>query len=217
MPIGVPKVPCEYRIPGYGDNRTVRGWVNLYTFLFRKRGVFLSEAISYLVANQLIALLLYLSIDDPYYEIWMFINSTGGSVFAGISIFDTMQCLEAEVDTACLGIAASMGSFVVVGGEIPKRVAYPHARVIIHQPESDFFWGKEEEVALEVEEMAKLRATIAKVYVERTGQPYKVVSADMERAVLFSATDAKAYGIIDAIAGTDCFHYGHRTRNQSLW
>nr|AYP32993.1 clp protease proteolytic subunit [Ensete superbum] len=194
MPVGVPKVP--FRSPGEEDAT----WVDLYNRLHRERLLFLGQEVNCEISNQIVGLLVYLSIEDNIRDLFLFINSPGGWVVSGIAIYDTMQFVPPDVHTICMGLAASMGSFILIGGEITKRLAFPHARVMIHQPASSFCEARTGEFILEMEELLKLRETITKVYVQRTGKPLWVVSEDMERDVFMSATEAQAHGIVDLVA-----------------
>nr|QCL17960.1 clp protease proteolytic subunit [Geosiris aphylla] len=193
MPIGVPKVP--FRGPGEED----AGWVDINR-LHRERLLFLGQVVDSEISNQLVGLMVYLSIEDNTKDLYLFINSPGGWVIPGIAIYDTMQFVSPGVHTICMGLAASMGSFLLVGGEITKRLAFPHARVMIHQPGSSFFEAQVGEFVLEAEELLKLREILTKVYAQRTGNPLWVISEDMERDVFMSATEAQAYGIVDLVA-----------------
>nr|UIS24289.1 ATP-dependent Clp protease proteolytic subunit [Melampyrum pratense] len=194
MPIGVPKVP--FRIPGEESS----AWVDVYNRLYHERLLFLGQGVDSDISNQLIGLMVYLSIEDENKDLYLFINSPGGWILPGVAVYDTMQFVRPEVHTICMGLAASIGSFLLVGGEITKRLAFPHARVMIHQPASSYHESQTGEFILEAEELLKLRETITKVYVQRTGKPLWVVSEDLERDVFMSATEAKAYGIIDLVA-----------------
>nr|YP_010873518.1 clp protease proteolytic subunit [Justicia betonica]WGV34738.1 clp protease proteolytic subunit [Justicia betonica] len=194
MPIGVPKVPL--RIPGDDD----ASWVDIYNRLYQERLLFLGQEVDSDISNQLIGLMVYFSLEDAAKDFYLFINSPGGWVISGLAIYDTMQFVRPEVHTICMGLAASMGSFLLVGGAITKRLAFPHARVMIHQPASSFYEAQTGEFILEAEELLKLRETITTVYVQRTGKPLWVVSEDMERDVFMSATEARAYGIVDLVA-----------------
>nr|QGQ56177.1 ATP-dependent Clp protease proteolytic subunit [Monimopetalum chinense] len=194
MPIGVPRVP--FRNPGENS----ASWVDVYNRLYRERLLFLGQVVDSHISNQLIALLVYLSMESDTKDLYLFINSPGGWVIPGIAIYDTMQFVRPDVQTICLGLAASMGSFILVGGKITKRLAFPHARVMIHQPSSAFFMAQVGEFVLEAEELLKLRETITRVYVQRTGKPLWIISEDMERDVFMSATEAQAHGIIDLVA-----------------
>nr|YP_009687141.1 clp protease proteolytic subunit [Petrocodon jingxiensis]QDW75889.1 clp protease proteolytic subunit [Petrocodon jingxiensis] len=193
MPIGVPKVP--FRIPGEED----ASWVDVNR-LYRERFLFLGQDVNSEISNQLIGLMVYLSIEDDTKDLYLFINSPGGWVIAGLAIYDTMQFVRPEVHTVCMGLAASMGSFLLATGELTKRLAFPHARVMIHQPAASFYEAQTGEFILEAEELLKIRETITRVYAQRTGKPLWVVSEDLERDVFMSATEAQAYGIIDLVA-----------------
>nr|YP_007890301.1 ATP-dependent Clp protease proteolytic subunit [Cistanche deserticola]AFZ99585.1 ATP-dependent Clp protease proteolytic subunit [Cistanche deserticola] len=193
MPIGVPKVP--FRLPGEED----ASWVDVNR-LYRARFLFLGQEVDSEISNQLVGLMVYLSIEDDTKDLYLFINSPGGWIIPGVAIFDIMQLVQPEVNTICIGLAASMGSFILVGGEITKRLALPHARVMIHQPASSFFKSQTGEFIMEAEEIMNLREILTRVYVQRTGKPLWVVSKDMERDVLMSATEAQAYGIVDLVA-----------------
>nr|YP_009513328.1 clpprotease proteolytic subunit [Sphagneticola calendulacea]ASS18419.1 clpprotease proteolytic subunit [Sphagneticola calendulacea]QKZ95101.1 Clpprotease proteolytic subunit [Parthenium hysterophorus] len=194
MPIGVPKVP--FRSPGEED----ASWVDIINRLYRERLLFLGQEVDSEISNQLIGLMIYLSIEDDTQDLYLFINSPGGWVIPGVALYDTMQFVQPDVHTICMGSAASMGSFILVGGEITKRLAFPHARVMIHQPAGSFSEVATGEFILEVGELLKLRETLTRVYVQRTGKPLWVVSEDMERDVFMSATEAQAYGIVDLVA-----------------
>nr|YP_009645713.1 ATP-dependent Clp protease proteolytic subunit [Syringa tomentella subsp. yunnanensis]YP_009868627.1 ATP-dependent Clp protease proteolytic subunit [Syringa wolfii]QBS54398.1 ATP-dependent Clp protease proteolytic subunit [Syringa tomentella subsp. yunnanensis]QKG63832.1 ATP-dependent Clp protease proteolytic subunit [Syringa wolfii]UNZ12041.1 ATP-dependent Clp protease proteolytic subunit [Syringa villosa] len=194
MPIGVPKVP--FRIPGEED----ASWVDVYNRLYRQRVLFLCQEVESEISNQIMGLMVYLSIEDPKKDQYLFINSPGGWAIPGVGIYDTMQFVPPDVHTICLGLAASMGSFILVGGAITKRIALPHARVMIHQPACAFFEAQTGEFVLEMEELIILRENLTRAYVQRTGKPLWVVSEDMERDVFMSATEAQAYGIVDLVA-----------------
>nr|YP_009647253.1 clp protease proteolytic subunit [Marshallia graminifolia]YP_009647339.1 clp protease proteolytic subunit [Marshallia trinervia]YP_009647425.1 clp protease proteolytic subunit [Marshallia obovata]YP_009647510.1 clp protease proteolytic subunit [Marshallia grandiflora]YP_009647595.1 clp protease proteolytic subunit [Marshallia ramosa]YP_009647680.1 clp protease proteolytic subunit [Marshallia mohrii]YP_009647766.1 clp protease proteolytic subunit [Marshallia caespitosa]YP_009647852.1 clp p len=194
MPIGVPKVP--FRSPGEED----ASWLDIINRLYRERLLFLGQEVDSEISNQLIGLMIYLSIEDDTQDLYLFINSPGGWVIPGVALYDTMQFVQPDVHTICMGSAASMGSFILVGGEITKRLAFPHARVMIHQPAGSFSEVATGEFILEVGELLKLRETLTRVYVQRTGKPLWVVSEDMERDVFMSATEAQAYGIVDLVA-----------------
>nr|YP_010931977.1 clp protease proteolytic subunit [Pleurozia acinosa]YP_010932063.1 clp protease proteolytic subunit [Pleurozia gigantea]WKR34999.1 clp protease proteolytic subunit [Pleurozia acinosa]WKR35085.1 clp protease proteolytic subunit [Pleurozia gigantea]WKR35171.1 clp protease proteolytic subunit [Pleurozia subinflata] len=202
MPIGVPKVP--FRLPGEED----AVWIDVYNRLYRERLLFLGQQVDDEIANQLIGIMMYLNGEDESKDMYLYINSPGGAVLAGISVYDAMQFVVPDVHTICMGLAASMGSFILTGGEITKRIALPHAllllllqiRVMIHQPASSYYDGQAGECIMEAEEVLKLRDCITKVYVQRTGKPLWIISEDMERDVFMSAKEAKIYGIVDLIA-----------------
>nr|WRO37287.1 clp protease proteolytic subunit [Amorphophallus kachinensis] len=193
MPVGIPKVP--FRSSGEED----AAWVDIYR-LYRERLLFLGQEVESEISNQIVGLMVYLSIEDKTRDLYLFINSPGGWVIPGIAIYDTMQFVPPDVHTICMGLAASTGSFILVGGEITKRLAFPHAWVMIHQPASSFCDGHSDEFLLDLEELLTLRETLTKAYVQRTRNPSWVICADMERDVFMSATEAQAYGIIDLVA-----------------
>nr|AGW98570.1 clp protease proteolytic subunit [Ipomoea obscura]BDR62512.1 ATP-dependent Clp protease proteolytic subunit [Ipomoea obscura] len=197
MPIGVPKVP--FRNPGDED----ASWVDIYNRLYRERFLFLVQEIDSEIANQIVGLLVYLNIEDDTKDIFLYINSPGGDVISGVAIYDMMQTVRPDVSTVCIGLAASMGSFILAGGAITRRAAFPHARVMIHQPRTSFFESQAAELLLEVEEALKLRERIAEIYAQRTGNPTSIISRDMDRDVFFSARQARIYGIIDDIEFSD--------------
>uniref|UniRef100_UPI0031F44D0D ATP-dependent Clp protease proteolytic subunit n=1 Tax=Rhamnella rubrinervis TaxID=2594499 RepID=UPI0031F44D0D len=194
MPIGVPKVP--FRNPGEEDP----AWIDIYNRLYRERLLFLGQGIDSEISNQLISLMVYLSIESETKDLYLFINSPGGWVIPGVAIYDTMQFVRPDIQTVCMGLAASMGSFILVGGAITKRLAFPHARVMIHQPASYYYEAQAVEFVLEAEELLKMRETVTRVYAQRTGKPLWVVSEDLERDVFMSAPEAQAHGIIDLVA-----------------
>nr|USG52849.1 clp protease proteolytic subunit [Laportea aestuans] len=194
MPIGVPKVP--FRNPGEED----ASWVDVLNRLYRERFLFLGQEVDSDISNQIVGLMVFLSIEDETRDLYLFINSPGGWVLPGLGIYDTMQFVQPDVQTICIGFAASMASFILVGGEITKRLAFPHARVMIHQPSGAFYEASMGDVIVEAEELLTLREILTKVYVQRTGQSLWVVSEDMERDVFMSATEAQAHGLVDLVA-----------------
>nr|YP_009412683.1 ClpP [Phellodendron amurense]YP_009940592.1 ClpP [Phellodendron chinense]ASK50999.1 ClpP [Phellodendron amurense]QNZ92232.1 ClpP [Phellodendron chinense]UEK22444.1 ClpP [Phellodendron chinense] len=193
MPIGVPKVP--YRSPG--DKHP--SWVDINR-LYRERLLFLGQMVESDISNQLIGIMVYLSIENETKDLYLFINSPGGWVIPGIAIYDTMQFVRPDVQTICMGLAASMGSFLLAAGASTKRLAFPHARVMIHQPIGAFYGAQAGEFILDTEELLRLREILTMVYVQRSGKPLWVVSEDMERDTFMSATEAQAYGIVDLVA-----------------
>nr|YP_010296063.1 ClpP [Solanum aculeatissimum]UMB50953.1 ClpP [Solanum aculeatissimum]WNT97469.1 clp protease proteolytic subunit [Solanum aculeatissimum] len=194
MPLGVPKVKMNKR----GFRR--RLWTDIYNRLYRERLLFIGQGIGTGLGNQLICLLIYLSMEDEDKDLYMFINSPGGWVVPGLALYDTMQYVRPDIHTICIGLAASMSSVVLVGGEISKRIAFPRAWVMMHEPYSGFYMAQVSEFVVEAGELMKLRKILTKIYVEQTGQPYWVICEDMERDVFMSATEAQNYGIVDFIA-----------------
>ena len=193
MPIGVPRVP--YRLPG----EPTAQWVDIYNRLYRERILFLGQVIDDELANQLIGIMLYLNSEDESKELYMYINSPGGYVNAGLAIYDTMQHIQANVTTICVGCASSMASFVLVGGTLGQRIALQHARIMIHQPLGGS-QGQASNVKLEALEVLRLRQQVGRLYAKRTGQSLAVVARDMDRDRYLSAADARQYGLIDNVA-----------------
>ncbi|AES87789.2 ATP-dependent Clp protease proteolytic subunit [Medicago truncatula] len=194
MPIGVPKVP--FQLPEEDE----ASWVDLYNRLFQERLLFLGQEVNTEISNQLVGLMVYLSLEDKTRDLYLFINSPGGEVISGMAIFDIMQVVEAEVHTVCVGLAASMGSLLLVGGEFTKRLAFPHLRVMIHQPATSLYEGQVGECMLEAEELLKMRKTITNIYAQRTGKASWQIYRDMERDLFMSAEEAEAHGIVDTVA-----------------
>ena len=192
MPIGIPKVP--YRLPG----STYEQWIDLEDRLFRERIIFLTEEVDDGIANAIVAYLLYLDSDDQTKPIYLYINSPGGSVTAGLAIYDTMQHIKSEVVTICVGLAASMGSFLLAAGTKGKRMALPHSRIMIHQP-SGGTRGQATDIAIEAKEILRLRHQLNQIYVDNTGQSLEKIEKDMNRDFFMSAQGAKEYGLIDRV------------------
>nr|YP_010566069.1 clp protease proteolytic subunit [Medicago rugosa]UZC30697.1 clp protease proteolytic subunit [Medicago rugosa]UZC30773.1 clp protease proteolytic subunit [Medicago rugosa]UZC30849.1 clp protease proteolytic subunit [Medicago rugosa] len=194
MPIGVPKVP--FTLPEDDE----ASWIDLYNQLFQERFLFLGQEVNSEVSNQLVGLMVYLSLEDKKKDLYLFINSPGGEVVSGMAIFDIMQVVEAEVHTICIGLAASMGSLLLVGGAFTKRLAFPHARVMIHQPATSFYEGQAGDCMLEANELLKIRKTMTNIYARRTGKASWQIYKDMERDLFMSAEEAQAHGIVDMVA-----------------
>nr|QKV48591.1 clp protease proteolytic subunit [Vicia ramuliflora] len=193
MPLGIPKI--NFNFPGDDEN----DWLELYEDLYDERLVFLGQKIDNETSNQVVGTLVYLSLEENDKDLYLFINSPGGYVISGMSIYDTMQIVAPDVQTVCMGIAASMASVILAGGEITKRTAFPNSRVMIHQPATSFFDGQAVDVVLEANELLVLRTTITTLYSERTGKPFWQISEDMERDFFMSAEEAEAYGLVDAV------------------
>lgn len=193
MPIGIPKVP--FRLPGDSTAQ----WIDLYNRLYRERVLFLCQDLDDELANQLIGIMLYLNAEEKSKGIYLYINSPGGSVTSGIALYDTMNYVKSEVTTICIGTAASMASFVLAGGQIGKRLALPHARVMIHQPEGGA-QGQASDVITECYEILRIRQQIGTIYAQRTNQPLSKISRDLDRDQFLSAKEAKLYGLVDQVA-----------------
>jgi ATP-dependent Clp protease protease subunit len=192
MPIGVPSVP--YRLPGSGYEQ----WISIYERLFRERIIFLSEEVDDGIANAIVAYLLYLDSDDQSKPIYLYINSPGGSVTAGMAIFDTMQHIKSEVVTICVGLAASMGAFLLAAGTKGKRLALPHARIMIHQPLGGTR-GQATDIEIEAKEILRIRHQLNQLLAERTGKPLEKIERDTDRDYFMSAQEAMEYGLIDSV------------------
>jgi ATP-dependent Clp protease protease subunit len=162
------------------------------------RIVFLGASISDEVANIVIAQLLFLDADNPEKDINMYINSPGGLVHSGLAIYDTMQHVRAPINTICMGMAASMGAFLLAAGTRGKRGALPHSRIMIHQP-SGGSQGSAADIEIAAREILHTRATMNRLFAMHTGQPVEVIERDVDRDRYMSAEEAKAYGIIDQV------------------
>ncbi|MBW4606749.1 MAG: ATP-dependent Clp protease proteolytic subunit [Hassallia sp. WJT32-NPBG1] len=192
MPIGVPKVP--YRMPGEQYTQ----WVDIYNRLYRERIIFLGRDIDDEIANQIIAVMLYLDSEDPGKDIQLYINSPGGMVTSGLAIYDTMQHIKSDVVTICVGLAASMGSFLLAAGTKGKRLALPHSRIMIHQP-SGGTRGQASDIEIEAREILRIRHQLNNIYADNTNQTLAKIEKDMDRDFFLSAAEAKEYGLIDRV------------------
>lgn len=206
MPIGVPKIP--FRLPG----EQAAQWVDLYNRLYRERVLFLCQQLEDELANQLISIMLYLNAEQQSKtksdnSIYIYINSPGGSVICGIGVYDIMNYINPEVTTICVGTAASMASFILAGGARGKRIAFPHARMMIHQPEGGSM-GQAAEILWESEEVRRVRRQVGQIYAERTGQPLNRISKDMDRDQFMSPKAAKQYGLIDSVTESSSSSFG---------
>ena len=171
---------------------------DIYSRLLNDRVVFLGGQIDEDTANLIVAQLVHLESDDPDKDIHLYINSPGGSVYAGLAIYDAMQFIRPDVQTICYGIAMSMGSLLLAGGAEGKRMALPNSRILIHQP-SGGFEGVSADIQIHAEEILKLRARVDEIYAKHTGQPLERVHADMERDRYFTGAEAVAYGLADRV------------------
>ncbi|MEM1394374.1 MAG: ATP-dependent Clp protease proteolytic subunit [Cyanobacteria bacterium P01_D01_bin.116] len=192
MPIGYPSVP--YKLPGEQYTQ----WVNIYTRLARDRIIFLGEEVNDQIANEIIAIMLYLDSEDPGKDIFLYVNSPGGVVTSGLAIYDTMQHIKSDVVTICLGLAASMGSFLLAGGTKGKRLALPHSRIMIHQP-SGGTRGQATDIQIEAQEILRIRHQLNGIYANNTSQTIEKIEKDMDRDFFMSAEEAKEYGLIDKV------------------
>jgi len=178
-------------------NRGERSY-DIYSRLLKDRIVFLGSDVDDTTASLVVAQLLFLEAEDPDKDIQLYINSPGGSVTAGMAIYDTMQYVKPDVSTICVGLAASMGAFLLAAGARGKRRGLPNSEVMIHQP-SGGARGQATDIAIAAEHIIKIKKKMNQILSERTGQPLERIAADVERDFYMSAEDAKKYGIIDEI------------------
>ena len=171
---------------------------DIYSRLLKDRIIFLGEEVTDVAANIIVAQLLFLEAEDPDKDIHLYINSPGGSVTAGLAIYDTMQYIKCDVATYCMGMAASMGSFLLSGGIKGKRYAMPNSEIMIHQP-SGGAQGQATEIQIAAEHILKIRTRLNQILAENTGQPLDVIRIDTERDNFMSAEEAKEYGLIDEV------------------
>ncbi|MEM7322587.1 MAG: ATP-dependent Clp protease proteolytic subunit [Actinomycetota bacterium] len=171
---------------------------DIYQQLLKQRIVFLGQQVDDTIANSLAAQILYLAGQDPDKDIWLYINSPGGSVTAGMAIYDTMQFVKPDIATVCLGLGASMGQFLLTAGAPGKRYALPHARVLMHQPSAGV-QGQAVDIAIQAENLIKIKQEMAELIAEHSGQTAEQITADSDRDRWFSAEEAKDYGLLDHV------------------
>ena len=171
---------------------------DIYSRLLKERIIFMVGPVEDYMANLVVAQLLFLESENPDKDVYLYINSPGGSVSAGLAIFDTMNFIKPDVSTLCTGMAASMGSFLLMAGAKGKRFSLPNSKVMIHQP-SGGSQGQATEIEIAAREILKTRSQLNKIYSERTGQTLAKIEADMERDFYMTADEAKEYGLIDAV------------------
>ena len=186
-------VPMVIETSGRGERA-----YDIYSRLLRERIVFLVGPVNDQTANVVVAQMLFLESENPDKEIFLYINSPGGSVSAGLSVYDTMQFIKPDVSTLCMGMAASMGAFLLAAGTKGKRLALPNSRIMIHQP-SGGAQGQATDIEIQAREILRLRETLNSILAERTGQSFDKVRADSERDYFMSAPEAKDYGLIDQV------------------
>ena len=184
----------------YVVEQTSRGerTYDIYSRLLKDRIIFLGEEVNDASASIVVAQLLFLEAEDPEKDIHLYINSPGGSVTAGMAIYDTMQYIKCDVETICIGMAASMGAFLLAGGTKGKRLALPNAEIMIHQP-SGGARGQATEIQIAAEHILKTRQKLNQILADNTGQPLDVIARDTERDNFMSADEAKAYGLVDEV------------------
>ncbi|GAP33665.1 ATP-dependent Clp endopeptidase proteolytic subunit ClpP [Piscinibacter sakaiensis] len=190
---GLGMVPMVIEQSGRGERA-----YDIYSRLLRERIVFLVGPVNDQSANLVVAQLLFLESENPDKDIFFYINSPGGSVSAGLSIYDTMQFIKPQVSTLCMGMAASMGAFLLAAGAKGKRLALPNSRIMIHQP-SGGAQGQATDIEIQAREILKLRENLNKILADRTGQPLEKIRSDSERDYFMSANEALDYGLIDQV------------------
>ncbi len=171
---------------------------DIYSRLLNERIVFLGTPVTDEIANLIVAQLLHLESEDPDKDISIYINSPGGSIYAGLAIYDTMQFIKPDVATICVGIAMSMGSLLLTGGSPGKRFSLPNSRILIHQPSAGFE-GQSTDIEIHAREILKTRKRVDEIYAHHTGQPEERVHTDMERDRFFKPDEAVEYGLIDKV------------------
>ena len=188
----------------YVIEQTSRGERNydIYSRLLKDRIIFLGEEVNETTASLVVAQLLFLESEDPGKDIHLYINSPGGMVTAGLAIYDTMQYIKCDVSTICIGMAASMGAFLLAGGAKGKRLALPNAEIMIHQP-SGGAKGQATEIQIAAENILKTKKKLNEILAANTGKPYDVIAADTERDHYMSAQEAMEYGLIDNVINRD--------------
>ncbi len=188
------------RLVPYVIEQTSRGERNydIYSRLLKDRIIFLGEEVNETTASLVVAQLLFLESEDPGKDIHLYINSPGGMVTAGLAIYDTMQYIKCDVSTICIGMAASMGAFLLAGGAKGKRLALPNAEIMIHQP-SGGAKGQATEIQIAAENILKTKKKLNEILAANTGKPYDVIAADTERDHYMSAQEAMEYGLIDNV------------------
>jgi ATP-dependent Clp protease, protease subunit len=190
---GLGMVPIVIEQSGRGERA-----YDIYSRLLRERIVFLVGPVNDGTANLVVAQLLFLESENPDKDIFLYINSPGGSVSAGMSIFDTMQFIKPDVSTLCMGMAASMGAFLLAAGAKGKRIALPNSKIMIHQPLGGT-QGQATDIEIHAREILKTREQLNRLLAERTGQPLEKIQTDTERDYFMSADEARNYGLIDQV------------------
>ena len=171
---------------------------DIYSRLLKDRIILLGDEVNNMTANAIVAQLLFLEAEDPEKDIYLYINSPGGSVTAGLAIYDTMNYIKPDVSTVCLGMAASMGAFLLAAGAKGKRFALPNSEIMIHQPMGGAS-GQATDIAIHAEHILRIKDNLNRILAERTGQPLEKIKADTERDNFMTAEEAKVYGLVDEV------------------
>ena len=190
---GLGMVPIVIETSGRGERA-----YDIYSRLLRERVIFLVGPVNDQTANLVVAQMLFLESENPDKDISLYINSPGGSVTSGMSVFDTMQFIKPDVSTLCMGMAASMGAFLMAAGAKGKRFALPNSRIMIHQP-SGGAQGQATDIEIHAREILKTREQLTRILAERTGQPLEKIRSDSERDFFMDSEEAKTYGLIDQV------------------
>ncbi|MDQ3677956.1 MAG: ATP-dependent Clp protease proteolytic subunit [Actinomycetota bacterium] len=189
----MPLVPTVVETTGRGERE-----YDIYSRLLNERIVFLGTPVNDQVANLIVAQMLHLESDDPEKDISLYINCPGGSIYAGLAIYDTMKFVKPDISTMCMGIAMSMGSLLLAGGAKGKRFSLPNSRILIHQPSAGFE-GQSTDIEIHAREILDMRRRIDRIYAEHTGRTEEQVNSDMERDRFFKPDEAVEYGLIDRV------------------
>lgn len=192
-PVGLGLVPMVIEQSGRGERA-----YDIYSRLLKERVIFLVGPVNDMTANLVVAQLLFLESENPDKDVYLYINSPGGSVSAGLAIYDTMQFIKPHVSTLCIGMAASMGSFLLAAGEKGKRFTLPNSRVMIHQPLGGF-QGQASDIEIHAREILSIRARLNEMLAKHTGQPLERIEKDTDRDRFMSATEAVEYGLVDRV------------------
>lgn len=179
-------------------NRGERSY-DIYSRLLKDRIIFLSDEVNDVTASLVVAQMLFLEGEDPDKDISLYINSPGGSITAGMAIYDTMQYIKCDVSTICIGLAASMGAFLLCAGAKGKRFALPNSEIMIHQPLLGGLQGQATDIKIHADHIVRTRETLNRILSERTGQPLEKIAADTERDNFMTAAQAKEYGLVDEV------------------
>ncbi|WP_346894912.1 ATP-dependent Clp endopeptidase proteolytic subunit ClpP [Clostridium sp. UBA7503] len=171
---------------------------DIYSRLLKERIIFLSDEVNDVTASLIVAQLLFLESEDPDKDIYLYINSPGGSITSGMAIYDTMNYIKSEVSTICVGMAASMGAFLLAAGQKGKRYALPNSEIMIHQPLGGFK-GQATDIDIHAKRILKIKETLNEILSERTGKPLDKIKQDVERDYFMSADEAKEYGLVDEV------------------
>jgi ATP-dependent Clp protease protease subunit len=189
----MPLIPMVIEQTGRGERS-----FDIYSRLLGERIVFIGQEIDDEIANLVVAQLIHLEAEDPDKDISLYINSPGGSVYAGLGIYDAVQYVRPDVQTICFGVAMSMGALLLAGGAAGKRMALPNSKILIHQPSAGF-QGKSTDIDIHAREVLEQRRRIDEIYARHTGRSAEELSRDMERDRFFTATDAVSYGLVDGV------------------